>query len=100
MFPFSHWCNVLTWKTFDQLGLKRVQLQSSKTNLLSYGGHKGKHVGNITLQCKYKNIKYQYRVSENTFEVVDLPSEPILGSTFCSVMGLFMRAYKLDCSQR
>ena len=63
MFPVSHWCNVLPLKTFYQLGLKRVQLQSSKTNLLSYGGHKGKH--NTTMQiskyqisksCQWKHI--------------------------------------------
>ena len=62
---------------------------------MSYGGHKVKPVGNITLLCKYQN-----RVSENTFEVVDLPSEPVLGSASSSAMGLFMRAYKLDCSKR
>ena len=57
MFTVKHWCNVLSLKTFDQLGLNRA-FQSSKTNLMSYGGHKGKPVGKhntamqISKSCK------------------------------------------------
>ena len=60
MLTVRHWCNVLPLKTFDQLGLKRVQLQSSQKNYMSYGGLKGKPVGNITLQCKYQNRFSEY----------------------------------------
>lgn len=50
-----------------------------------------KPVGNIILQCKCKDY-----VNDNTFEVVDLPSEPNLGSASCSAMGLVKRIYKHD----
>lgn len=83
---------------FKELGLNCDKLASSKTNLKSYSGHRVKPVGNIILQCKYQD-----HVSDNTFEVVDLPSEPIdlpsetiLGSASCSAMGLVKRTYKLD----
>lgn len=84
-------CNVLPLTTFKELGLNCDQLALSKTNLKSYSGHRVKPVGNIILQCKYQD-----HVSDNTFEVVDLPSEPILGSASCSAMGLVKRTYKLD----
>lgn len=84
-------CNVLPLTTFKELGLNCDQLALSKTNLKSYSGHRVKPVGNIILQCKYQD-----HVSDNSFEVVDLPSEPILGSASCSAMGLVKRTYKLD----
>lgn len=95
-------CNVLPLTTFKELGLNCYQLALSKTNLKSYSGHRVKPVGNIILQCYYQD-----HVSDNTFElldlpsepifeVVDLPSEPILGSASCSAMGLVKRTYKLD----
>lgn len=81
-------CNVLPLTTFKELGLNCDQLALSKTNLKSYSGHRVKPVGNIILQCKYQD-----HVSDNSFEVVDLPSEPILGSASCSAMGLVKRTW-------
>lgn len=81
-------CNVLPLTTFKELGLNCDQLALSKTNLKSYSGHRVKPVGNIILQCKYQD-----HVSYNSFEVVDLPSEPILGSASCSAMGLVKRTW-------
>lgn len=81
-------CNVLPLTTFKELGLNCDQLALSKTNLKSYSGLRVKPVGNIILQCKYQD-----HVSDNSFEVVDLPSEPILGSASCSAMGLVKRTW-------
>lgn len=82
---------MLPLTTFKELRWNCDQFALSKTNLKSYSGHGVKPVVNMILQCKYQD-----HVSYNTFEVVDLPCEPIHGSASCSAMGLVKRTYKLD----
>lgn len=77
--------SILPLKYLNQLNLKYM-LEPAHITIVSYGNFKSKTIGQITLLCRYKNLKHNIK-----FLVVELNSEPLLGLNDCLKFKLICR---------
>ncbi|XP_072400425.1 uncharacterized protein [Diabrotica undecimpunctata] len=82
--------SILPKYIFDSLSSKLL-LNKSLTTLVAYGNFKFKPVGEVFLECQYKNSSCKLK-----FLIVDFNAEPILGLSNCIKFDLIKRVNVIE----
>lgn len=87
-------CNTLSLKTYNKIKDNNCVLKRSKNvSLIVYIGEKINTVGQAELDCYYKN-----KSKVLTFNIIDLPVQPVIGLPDCIKLNLVKRVESLSQS--